>query len=122
MDFKEKPMSRLADSELVALWRVRLQRFEQSQLTVAEFCEVEGVSTASFYQWRRKLERLQSRKQNAGAFITVELRSTSQAARLNLPGGATLELPEELKPARLRELIAAVLDVTSPAASSAEDA
>lgn len=120
-------MSRLADPELVALWRERLQRFGQSQLTVAEFCEVESVSTASFYQWRRKLERSQSPQREAGAFeagafIAVELRSTSQAARLSLPGGATLELPEELKPAHLRELIAAVVDVTSPAASSAEDA
>ena len=115
-------MSRLADPELVSLWRVRLQRFEQSQLTVAEFCEVESVSTASFYQWRRKLKWPQSRKQVAGAFIAVDLRSTSQAASLSLPGGARLELPEELKPAHLRELIAAVLDVTSPAASSAEDA
>lgn len=34
-------MSRLADPELVTLWRARLQRFEQSQLTMAEFCEVE---------------------------------------------------------------------------------
>ena len=115
-------MSRLADPELVAQWRVRLQRFEQSQLTVAEFCEVESVSTASFYQWKGKLKRSQSPKHEAGTFIAVELRSTSRAARLSLPGGATLELSEELKPAHLRELIAAVLDVTSPAASSAEDA
>lgn len=115
-------MSRLADPELVALWRARLQRFEQQQLTVAEFCEVESVSTASFYQWRRKLERPQSPKPDAGAFIAVELRSISQVARLSLPGGATLELPEELKPAHLRELIAAVVDVTSRTASSSEDA
>lgn len=114
-------MSRLADPELVTLWRARLQRFEQSQLTVAEFCEVESVSTASFYQWRRKFERPLSRKQDAGGFIAVELRSTSQAVRLSLPGGATLELPEELKPAHLRELIAAVVDVTWRAAGGAED-
>ena len=37
------------------LWRRRLERFEDSDLTVVEFCRVEGVSVPSFYQWRRRL-------------------------------------------------------------------
>lgn len=37
------------------LWRERLDRFAQSGWTVAEFCDWEGVSTAAFYQWRKKL-------------------------------------------------------------------
>ncbi|MGN6134241.1 MAG: IS66 family insertion sequence element accessory protein TnpA [Aureliella sp.] len=79
------------------------------------------MSTTNFYQWRRKFNRPLSHKQDAGGFIAVELRSTSQAVRLSLPGGATLELPEELNPAHLRELIAAVVDVTWRAAGRAED-
>ena len=35
-------------------WEQRLARRESSGLTVAEFCEWEGVSVAAFYQWRRK--------------------------------------------------------------------
>ena len=36
-------------------WREILSRFQDCGLTVGEFCRIEGVSTASFYQWRRKL-------------------------------------------------------------------
>jgi len=32
----------------------RLERYPQSQLTVNEFCEWEGVSPATFYNWRKK--------------------------------------------------------------------
>lgn len=45
-------------SDLVSkqdLWLRRMQRFSQSRLTVAEFCDREDVSVAAFYQWRRKL-------------------------------------------------------------------
>jgi hypothetical protein len=42
-----------------ALWRGRFRRFRRSGQTIAEFCAAEGVSTASFYQWRRRLAELQ---------------------------------------------------------------
>ena len=35
-------------------WVQRLERYAQSQLTVNEFCEWEGVSPATFYNWRKK--------------------------------------------------------------------
>ena len=36
-------------------WAERMERFEGTKLTVAQFCKAEEVATASFYQWRRKL-------------------------------------------------------------------
>ena len=33
-----------------------MERFHRSNLTAVEFCQRERVSTASFYQWRKKLE------------------------------------------------------------------
>lgn len=48
-------------SDLVSrqeLWLRRIQRFSQSRLTVAKFCDREQVSVAAFYQWRRKLGAL----------------------------------------------------------------
>ena len=41
-------------------WMERLERFEQSGGSVQQFCDLEGVSTASFYQWRRKLQPTRS--------------------------------------------------------------
>ena len=36
-------------------WSRRIKRFQRSGLTVAAFCQAEGVSQAAFYQWQRKL-------------------------------------------------------------------
>ena len=36
-------------------WTDRLLRFQNSGVTVARFCEGEGVSAPSFYHWKRKL-------------------------------------------------------------------
>lgn len=48
-------MSRSEDVAKRRLWGLRLQRFERSQLTVASFCELERVSVATFYHWRKRL-------------------------------------------------------------------
>ena len=37
-------------------WRSRFRRFSKLGLTVAEFCHWEGVSVATFYNWRRKCD------------------------------------------------------------------
>lgn len=42
-------------SAALLLWSRRMQRFERSNLTVAAFCQSEGVSQASYYYWRHKL-------------------------------------------------------------------
>lgn len=36
-------------------WRELVKRHEQSGLTVAEFCEREGIKSASLYGWRSRL-------------------------------------------------------------------
>lgn len=37
-------------------WEVRFGRFRASGLTVARFCEQEGVSAHSFYYWAKRIE------------------------------------------------------------------
>jgi len=48
-------MGRAADPKLAVLWRKRLERQTKSGLSVLEYCRQEGVSTASFYAWKRRL-------------------------------------------------------------------
>jgi transposase-like protein len=48
-------MSRGPDLARRELWRRRLREYERSNSTIADFCDRAGVSTAAFYQWRRKL-------------------------------------------------------------------
>ncbi len=52
----ESTMVRGSDSAKVRVWRERLERFVKSGMKVKQFCVGEGVSAASFYDWRRKLE------------------------------------------------------------------
>jgi hypothetical protein len=47
---------RRADPATRRLWQQRLGRFRHSGLTVAAFCDREGISLASFYAWRRRLQ------------------------------------------------------------------
>ena len=42
-------MARKVNQALREEWRKRIERQRQSGLTVAEFCQREGVSTATFY-------------------------------------------------------------------------
>lgn len=68
-------MSRISRSQRVELWLDRLNRFADSDMTVAGFCASEGISTPSFYSWRNRLadqfdwSSLSRRKQagNSGA-------------------------------------------------------
>jgi hypothetical protein len=45
----------LEEDEQRAQWVARLSRFEKDSRTVAAFCATEGVSTWSFYTWRKRL-------------------------------------------------------------------
>lgn len=89
-------MARLPDPQLARQWRERLDRFEHSELTVAKFCEVEGYSTASFYQWRRKLR--DEKSPGDPAFIPVQLNAgellceARRGFEIDLPGGATVKV------------------------------
>lgn len=99
-------MSRASSPELARQWRDRLRRFEQSQLTVAEFCQLEDYSVTSFYKWRRRIAD-ECHGGQSNAFVAVELSpndlpNPSQAQsgqgtdlRIELPGGGLLRLDVE---------------------------
>ena len=48
-------MARKVNQQLRETWRKRIGQQRKSGQIVAEFCRHEGVSTANFYQWKRKL-------------------------------------------------------------------
>lgn len=110
-------MTRLPDPHLTQQWQQRLERFDQSELTIAQFCQLEGYSTASFYQWRRKLRDSPRLKDPAFIPVNVDSRLTDQhAGRMNqidLPGGAVIKFPSDATTDQQRHLITAVLQVTS---------
>jgi hypothetical protein len=87
-------MPRVADPAKLELWRDRCERCRQSDLTTAEFCQAEGVTTASFYAWRRKLGLATPRvakPTNSFQQLVVMAKGPTLSARL--PGGIELEVP-----------------------------
>lgn len=49
-------MARTKSAEVWKSWRDRMRRYQGTDLTVAAFCDWEGVSQAAFYVWRKKLQ------------------------------------------------------------------
>ena len=100
-------MPRTPSPELAREWRDRVCRFEHCGLTVAEFCQREGYSAASFYQWRRRLADASEFNKKA-AFVPVELSTAALTfpsqnepgeptdlrieLRIELPGGVLVRL------------------------------
>ena len=95
-------MARTFDPAKAAQWQRRLARFDASSLSVARFCQREGVSVASFYHWRRKLAERTGQDPVPppngavrAAFRPVTVVPAAQAMMLHLSSGARLEVPAE---------------------------
>ena len=103
-------MVRVADPKLAELWRKRVEFQLGSGLSVAEYCGREGISTASFYAWKRRLgvsrstfgkrsrKRLPKRPSNgrsfAGGFVQVPL-AINAAIEVCFADGTTARVPAE---------------------------
>ena len=124
-------MARTKSAEVWALWRDRLRRFQSSDLTVAAFCDWEGVSQAAFYVWRKKLQadsglptrktvaRVSSRLASAPAFVQIlpgmsRTHDTVAKVVMTLADGTRVDFP-----ASDRELIAHVVLSVATAYSAA---
>ena len=115
-------MGRVADEGVALAWERRIEKQRRSRLSIAEFCGQEGVSTASFYAWRRRLRGAGSAEPHASAlFVPVEWPPPAIAAggvRIELPGGAVLSLPADAPPELVTAAIRAVLSSTAAAEQS----
>ena len=109
-------------------WTGRLLRFQESDVTVAQFCRDEGVSQPSFYQWKSKLrdQRLPTESSNRRsassrnrtnerpAFKTVQVTSSSQpcasqpAMTVSMSGGIQIEVADN--PAAIQAVMRELLN------------
>ena len=69
-------------------WEQRIQRFQNAGMSVNQFCKQEGVSTASFYAWRRRLKK----QNDAKAFAPVALPQNNEI-QVQFPSGALVRIP-----------------------------
>ena len=83
-------MPRQADERKFTEWRSRLARHAKSGLTVAGFCEREGVAVATFHYWRRKCQGgAATRELPRAEFAPVEVVHGS-GVTIRFPGGAVM--------------------------------
>lgn len=94
-------MSREPDLAKRAAWKSRLHEFDRGSFTVEEFCRRAGVSSAAFYQWRRKLKpaaaadaagATRGRAVQGLSFLPVEITGIA-SVEVWLPSGARLTIP-----------------------------
>jgi hypothetical protein len=101
-------MARERGAAAERIWRERLARYRRCAETVADFCEREGVSTPTFYAWKRRLNghavNGQTARRSAPLFVPI---SIGAGARIVLPGGAVVELPPGADERLLRTCIRA---------------
>src|SRR5215475_10864190 len=89
-------------------WQQRLRRFRDSGLTVTAFCDREGISAASFYAWRRRLQAGPTPPpDDAPRLVPVRLVTPPASApvELLLPSGCVLRLSPDCDLAWLRQLL-----------------
>lgn len=98
-------------------WRDLLRRQAASGMTVLAFCKREGVSTASFYHWRRRLaeeDRSREAASERPAFLPVTVAAEpSPCIEILLPAEVTIRVPDGAD----RQTIADVLSACREAAS-----
>ena len=88
-------------------WRELVQRHKISGLSVDSFCQQQGVSSWSFYQWRKRLGM-----EDAVRFALVETggmkRLDSAAIEICLNNGDRLQVSPGVDAAMLRTVLAAL--------------
>jgi transposase-like protein len=90
-------MARQLDAALRQTWRELISRQQRSGLSIARFCETQGISTASFYKWRREFSQMTVPQRQA--FLPVEVLVTEPSddapLRVRLTAGAVIEIPPQ---------------------------
>ena len=75
-------------------WQKHLEAWDQSDLTQEAYCASHGLSTKSFYRWRRKQKDSIAPGQPLTLVpVSVGGSSTQSIVRLHSPGGWRIELP-----------------------------
>ena len=99
-------------------WQRRLDRYEQSELSVELFCLQEGTSRSSFYRWTRQLregipqeptaEVADSEQAESGEAVFLPITLKASPVEIELPNGGIVRLPLNVGQAVLVDVIGAV--------------
>ena len=93
-------------------WRRLIQLWNNSGLSVRDFCARHRITQPSFYAWRRELQQ----RDAATAFVPVQVVTDDQPAfstpiEILLAGGRSVRITPGFDPATLRQLLAVLQEV-----------
>jgi len=103
----------MSNPQLVQEWRERLEDYAQSEMTVQEWCDYNGVSKHQYFYWRRRLAAPTPKTAAIGGWQTVNIVDTPpipsaiSGIRLHI-AGAAIEVVAGFDPALLRAVVAAL--------------
>jgi transposase-like protein len=106
-------MSRLKHSKKSVFWQQVFKEFEESKLSVAEFCKQKELSLQSFYQWRRRFKSQQDAPTGTHTLIPVTIVPSPQPVKtsviqLTTNSGACLRFNSDVPASHIAELLAAI--------------
>ena len=110
--------NRRRDPEKEQFWRRMVAQQRQSAGTIRAFCEREGLSQPSFYQWRRELARRdrtpRARRDAAGrdaaTFVPIQVVAEAALIEIALPGGVVVRVRAGADAATLRQVLAVLAE------------
>lgn len=116
-------MSRRSGAEKRSFWQMAVQMQQESGLSVATFCEREGLNATTFYGWRRKLQREASpacddRNDDTNSrppldLIPVRIVQESPTAPVEIvsPDGLVVRVPAGAETENVRRILQLILPV-----------
>jgi len=98
----------MANHHSRAQWRTWIEACQQSDLTIANFCESIGVSVHTYYRWRRRLrDEPVATDSLAGKFVPLAL--PENQIEIELPGGSIARITNDT--CSLRPLVTLLLEL-----------
>jgi len=111
-------------TERELFWRLALEEFQGSGLSVRAFCRREGLSEPSFFSWRRTLQERDVAKPEAGRdrveLIPVDVvepvasspdcEQTAAPLEVITPSGFTLRFHSDIEPRQLDVVLGVIAD------------
>jgi len=110
--------NRRRDPEKEQFWRRMVAQQRQSAGSIRAFCEREGLSQPSFYQWRRELARRDrtaiarrgAAVGGAATFVPIHVAPEAALIEIALPGGVVVRVRAGADTATLRQVLAALVE------------
>ena len=85
----------MSDNSKRQEWIARLKRFQEKPTSVHAFCRAEGISSASFYLWKRRLAVEPTPTTPTFIPLTITHTPTATAVEVAFPNGIIFRLPAD---------------------------